>query len=101
MMPSARRNHRPRRGAVLVWLVLCLGVIIIIVALGTDGGRMLEERRRAQASADAAALAAAADLYQNYYPNRGLDPNGTAAQAALAIAASNGYANDGTTSTVT
>jgi len=86
---------------VLVWLVLCLGVIIVIVALGTDGGRMLEERRRAQSAADAAALSAAADLYQNYYPNSGLDPNSTAQQAALASAASNGYDNDGVTSTVT
>lgn len=101
-MPSVRRQRpAPRRGAVLIWLVLCLGVIIAIVALGTDGGRMMEERRRAQAAADAAVLAAAADLYQNYFPNRGLDPNGTAVQAALANAASNGYSNDGTTSTVT
>ena len=38
----------------MVWLVLCLGVIIVIVALGTDGGRMLEERRRVQSAADAA-----------------------------------------------
>ena len=91
-MPSVCRTAAPRRGAVMVWLVLCLGVIITIVALGTDGGRMMEERRRAQAAADAAALAAAGDLYQNYQGNQGGDPSGSAAQAAQASAASNGYA---------
>jgi hypothetical protein len=80
--------------------VVSLGVIIAVVALGLDGGRLLEERRRAQAAADAAALAAAVDLYNNYPANGGTDPNGTAKQAALTSAAGNGYANDGTASVV-
>jgi hypothetical protein len=82
-------------------VLISLGVIIAIVALGLDGGRMLEERRRAQAAADAAALAAAGDLYANYPSNQGTDPAGTAKQAALNSAAANGYANDGSASTVT
>ncbi|MBI1916732.1 MAG: hypothetical protein HYS12_18660 [Planctomycetes bacterium] len=98
--PSTRSPAR-RRGAVLGWLVICLGVIVIIVALGTDGGRMMEERRRVQAAADVAALAAAADLYQHYSDNQGHDPNGTAAAAALSAAADNGCPNDGTHSVVT
>ena len=40
-------------------------MVVGVVALGMDGGRMMEERRRGQATADAAALAAAADLYAN------------------------------------
>lgn len=100
-MICRRTRSSPRRGAVMVWLVVCLGVIIAIVALGTDGGRLMEERRRVQTAADIAALAAAADLYQNYTTNTGLDPSGTAVQAAVQAAALNGYANDGTTSTVT
>jgi hypothetical protein len=79
----------------------CLTVIIGIVALGMDGGRMMDERRRAQGAADAAALAGAADLYLNYGQNCGKDPNGTAIAAAQANALANGYSNDGSSSTVT
>src|SRR6516164_4614610 len=98
MSPSASRRRRSRRAAVTVWLVLAMGVIVAIVALGMDGGRMMDERRHAQAAADAAALAAAADLYANYPSGQGADPAGTAQQAALSTAAVNGYANDGTRS---
>ena len=101
MLRTSRPTAPRRRGAVTVWVVVCLAVIIGIVALGMDGGRMMEERRHAQAAADAAALAAASDLYFNWWQNHGADPNGTAQAAALASAAANGYANDGTTSTVT
>jgi uncharacterized membrane protein len=90
-----------RRGGVAVWLVLGLTAIVGMLALGMDGGRMQEERRRAQATADAAALAAAADLYQNWWTNYGRDVSSSAGGAALSVAADNGYANDGTTSVVT
>src|SRR5271169_2963692 len=90
-----------RAGAVIAWLVVCLSVIVAIVALGMDGGRLMEERRAVQAAVDAAALAAANDLYANYQQNQGTDPNGTASAAALASAQSNGYANDGSASVVT
>ena len=93
--------HQARRGAILIWLLVALAVIIGILALGMDGGRMMDERRRAQAAADAAAMAAAADLYQNHWQNQGLDPNGTAKSAALTSAAMNGYSNDGVQNTVT
>lgn len=72
------------------WLLVSLAVIVIVVALCTDGGRLMEERRRAQAVADAAALAAAGDLYRHYADNQGLDPHGTARAAARATAADNG-----------
>jgi hypothetical protein len=98
---SYRRLAAPsRRGSVLPWVVVSLGVIVAVVALGLDGGRMMDERRHAQATADAAALAAAADLFKNYSQNQGLDPKGTAAAAADQVAAANGYANDGVTSLV-
>src|SRR2546423_3459624 len=92
--------QRRRRGAIVPWLLLGAGVIIGVVALGTDGGRMLQERRRAQAAADAAALAAGADLYQNHWTYFGKDPGGTAHAAALKLAAPNGYANAGLNSLV-
>ena len=46
-----------RSGAVTAWLLITLPVIIGIVAIGMDGGRLLDRRRQAQATADAAALA--------------------------------------------
>jgi hypothetical protein len=97
--PSEQTLHRS--GAVTAWVVVCLSVIVGILALGMDGGRMMEERRAAQAAADAAALAAANDLYNNYQLHHGTDPKGTARAAALASAAANGYSNDGTSSSVT
>lgn len=93
-----------RRGAVTVWLLVGLVVIIGIVAIGMDGGRMLEKRRHAQATADAAALAGALSLFQidigqngNAYGKK----QNAAQSAALALAAANGFNNDGVTSTVT
>ncbi len=87
------RNPKHRRlGNVLVVIVLCLSVIIGVVAIDLDGGRLLDERRRLQAVADAAALAGGADLYTNYWTNHGQDPNGTAVAAAQAVAAANGIA---------
>jgi hypothetical protein len=100
-MVRSRDKRWRRSGTVLPFLLLSLSVIVGIVALGMDGGRMLEERRHGQSVADAAALAAAADLYQNWWTYKGSDPSGTAKNAALKIAAANGYTNDGTTSIVT
>jgi uncharacterized membrane protein len=77
-LPHWSSARAPRRGAVTFWVVVCLGVIVGVVALGMDGGRMMDERRRAQAAADAAALAGAADLYNNYPSNKGADPGGSA-----------------------
>jgi Flp pilus assembly protein TadG len=90
-MNTRNRMMRARRGTVLVKVLICLPVLIGVLALNLDGGRMYDERRRAQATADAAALAAGADLYANYWTNYGADPNGTAQAAALAVAQANGY----------
>src|SRR5262245_17082251 len=98
-IPGAPR--RKRRGAVSIFFAVCLVALLSVVALAFDGGRLLEERRRAQATADAAALAAASDLYDWYWTNSGADPSGTARASALETARANGYANDGTRSTVT
>ncbi|QEL17642.1 pilus assembly protein TadG-related protein [Limnoglobus roseus] len=80
-----------RPGAVLAKVAICLPVLIGVVALNLDGGRTMDERRRAQAAADAAALAAGADLYAHFSANKGLDPAGTARAAAEQVAAANGY----------
>src|SRR5579871_459390 len=95
------RNRARRPGGVTAWVVLSISVLIGLLAIGLDGGRLMEERRHVQMAADAAALAAATDLYNHYYPNQGLDPSHTARDAALASALANGYANDGSLSVVT
>jgi hypothetical protein len=88
--PLLARRANVRRGHILPWLVLSLGIVIGIVAITLDGGRMLDERRHVQAAADAAALAAGADLYEHYWTNQGLDPQHTAKTAAQNAAAANG-----------
>lgn len=93
-----------RRGAVTVWLLVTLLIILGTVALGMDGGRLLEKRRHVQAAADAAALAAAADLCDSNFYNRFRRWNKTKREARLdayALAAANGFPNDGVNSTVT
>ena len=93
-------NH-PRRGTALAILGVSLVLIFSVMALSLDGGLMMAEHRHARTVADASAYAAAGLLYQNYSIGQGLDTNGTSKSIALAIAAGNGYANDGVTSTVT
>ncbi len=69
------------------------------MAVALDGGIMLTERRHAQATADAAALAAAADLFNNYLTNSGID-SGSAVTSATTTATANGYTNANSTVTV-
>jgi Flp pilus assembly protein TadG len=96
------RIHSQRRsGKIAVLVALSLVGIVGVTAIAVDGGLLMDERERAQAAADAAAMAAATDLFTNYRLNGGVDKNGTANASALANAAADGYANDGTTSTVT
>lgn len=85
-------NSRPRRrGGVLVKVAFCLPVLLGVAALNLDGGRMMDERRRAQATADAAALAAGGVLYSNYWTKHGTGPVDAARTAAEQVAVANGY----------
>jgi len=95
------RSTTRRRGISLVLVVISLVSIISVLALSLEGGLLMTERRNAQATADAASLAAAADLYYLWYQNNGVDVGGTARAAAFTTASYNGYANDGTLTTVT
>src|SRR6187455_838925 len=89
--PHHRVSARP--GNVAVWVLVSLSVLLGIVALNLDGGRMMEQRRKAQNAADAACLAAAAKLYAGHNEDHGTDPDGTARQAALDSARANGFAD--------
>ena len=96
------QGRKARRGAIVVLVAVCLTVVLAFVAIAIDGGSLLERRRLSQATADAAALAAAETLFRNYPKYKGLDdPDGGAVAAAKAIAAANGFNNDGIKSTVT
>ncbi len=89
------KMHTPvrREGTVVVAVAVSLVAIIGIVALSLDGGMLMDKRRQASCAADAAALAAADDLYYNWWANKGADPSGTARASAKATAAANGYAD--------
>jgi Putative Flp pilus-assembly TadE/G-like len=89
------------RGAVLPLVAVSLIPILGMVAVTLDLGLLLTQRRIAQTTADSAAMAASDQLFQSYMQNKGMDTDGKAQQAALAVAAANGYSNDGTQSTVT
>jgi Putative Flp pilus-assembly TadE/G-like len=90
-------NRTQRRGGVTVQVAICLIVIVGVVALNLDGGRMLEERRRVQSTSDAAATAAAGNLYTNYWTNRGADTGKSAQAAAEDVALKNGYPREAVT----
>jgi hypothetical protein len=100
-----RRNQQssphPRQGVIAVLVAISLVAIMGALALALDGGRMLDRYQHVQAAAEASALAAGLDLLNHYYDDGGKDTLGTARASALAIAASNGYANNGAQSVVT
>ena len=93
--------RKGRRGAVLIQFAISLIAILGVVVFTLDGGLQMDRRRQAQTAADTAALAAADILFKNYVTYQGTDPKGQAKQAALSVAAANGFANDGTVTTVT
>jgi hypothetical protein len=96
-MSRIRKPWRTSRKAIVAaFVALSLTVVLVMVAVALDGGAMLDRQRNAQTVADAAAMAAACDLYARFPTNGGLDLNGTAAAAARAVAATNGYQNDAT-----
>jgi Flp pilus assembly protein TadG len=91
--------RRGRRGAVLAQVVLCLTALVGVLAITLDGGVLLAERRRAQATADAAALAAVADLFKNYMTNNGVGTS-SASTSAMTTASANGYTGSNSVVTV-
>lgn len=104
-MPTMTSPKTGRRAAVAVYVAVCMPMLIAIVALAIDAGLLFDTRRHIQAASDAAALAAAGDLFQTYTNSYayddGTDVNGDIVAHALAIAAQNGYMNDGKSSVVT
>ena len=77
-------------GQAIVLLAIAFTVLLGFVALAIDGGRVYMERSKAQNAADAAAMSAALAKCRKQ----------NIEQAALNMAISNGYDNNGTTNTV-
>lgn len=82
---------RNERGQVAVLIMATMVALLGFTALAIDGGRVYADRRDAQNAADNAALTAALAIINEQDESA----------AALAIAATNGFDNDGTTNTVT
>jgi hypothetical protein len=98
-LQTGNRADGSRRGTVVVVFAVTLVVMLSFVALALDGGQLIDKRRQVQAASDAAALAAANELFANWWTTsatygadyKGLDPDGKARAAALAAAKANGY----------
>lgn len=91
--------NRSERGITLVLFALAIVVVLGMVAVGVDGGRLFDERRQAQNAADHAAVAAAYAACAS----SSSDPAvllATAVAAGLASADANGYDDNGTTNQV-
>lgn len=95
------RAGKRRHGNVAVCTAFAMVAMLGCLALAADGGVLFTERRNAQSVADSAALAAACELFDNYWNYSGLDVTGKAKTSALTTAAANGYQNDGTLTKVT
>lgn len=95
------RAGTSRHGNVAVCTAFAMVAMLGCLALAADGGVLFTERRNAQSVADSAALAAACELFDNYWTYSGVDVTGKAKTSALTTAAANGYQNDGTLTKVT
>jgi hypothetical protein len=88
-----------RRGYIAVLAALMMIPFIGILALAIDGGMLMAERRKVQATADAAVQGAAVVVSKALCAGTTVDYT-EANNVALAVASKNGYANDGVRSSV-
>jgi len=93
------RHDRP--GNVCVLVAFCLTVVVGVAAIAIDGGLLMDDVQKVHAAADASAMAGAVQLFKNWQGQGGLDLDQSARNAALALAATNGFTNDGTDSVIT
>src|SRR5262245_3256708 len=94
-----KREKRP--GHIVVFMALMITILVGVAAIAIDGGVIQDNVQKLQAAADASALAGAEELFRKWQLDNGLDVGGRAKAAAVALAASNGYSNDGVDSIIT
>src|SRR5436309_1881946 len=90
-----------RRGNVVVLMAFCITILVGMAAVAIDGGAIMDDVQKVQAATDASALAAAEQIFRLWQTGNGLDVGSNAKNAALNLAATNGYSNDGTDSQIT
>jgi Flp pilus assembly protein TadG len=90
---ARKQRSARRRGAVLVLVAIALSAILGLAALSLDAGNMFRERRNTQTAADAAAEAASIELFNNFETYAGVDSDGAARAAALAMANTHVYSS--------
>src|SRR5947209_5620310 len=88
-------SNSKRSGHTLAMLVVSLSVLIGMLALVIDGGRVMQQRRQGQIAADLAALSAAVALSQSSATVS------DAQTAGINSAQANGFVNNGNPCTVT
>lgn len=92
-------RHRPhfscrsRRGFVTVLVAFSLLLLLGVLTLSVESGRLYELQRREQTACDAAALAAATELYRQTLPSEGSAPPQDPVALAYEIARLNGFPN--------
>ena len=96
---TTRETNARRRGYIAVHAALMMIPLIGLLALSIDGGLLMAERRKVQATADASAQAAAIMVSKNLCASQTVDYT-EAQNVATAIALKNGYSNDGVKSVV-
>ena len=88
--PESRQAGPGPRGQALILIVAAIVGLVAITGLAVDGGNAYADRRRAQNAADSAAVAGALGRINNE----------AWVDRMLAVAAANGYDNDGRTNAV-
>jgi Flp pilus assembly protein TadG len=99
MIVTPRGEGRP--GNVVVLFAFVMTILAGVAAIAIDGGSIMDDVQKVQAAADASALSAAEELYRNWKAGQGFDLNSAAKNTALAVAASNGFPNDGVNTIIT
>jgi len=89
----ARQYSQTRRGAVTVLVAVSLTLLLGILALSVESGRMYDLQRREQSACDAAALAAATEMYRSTVESDQLRETEDPKLVAYEIAALNGFPN--------
>lgn len=89
------KTLRHQRGQALVLIVFAIVGMIGLTGLAVDGGDAYSDRRHAQGAADTAVMAAALTKVRNPSSTGTWDKWSVAHDAAMQVAASNGYDNSG------
>lgn len=95
------KQQARRKGAIIVYAAICMAALVGLSALTIDIGYQHDRLRHQQGAADASAMAAAGNIFKNWYNYNGGNLLNHAKDAARAIATKNGYTDGANAATVT